>query len=51
MSDEDRKKLIQKFGKVNFGDPIYIPKKRKEIANKIFKELKPISAFNMARRV
>jgi len=49
MSDEERKKIIQKFGKANFGKPVALKRGKKSTEN--FKELKPISAFNMARRV
>jgi hypothetical protein len=53
MTDEDRRKLIQKFGKANFGDPIPSNRKRNKRSKygEDFKESKPISAFNMARRV
>jgi hypothetical protein len=51
MSDEDRRKLIQKFGKVNFGVPVKLKSGRKCKKNDNFIEPKPISAFNMARRV
>lgn len=51
MSNEDRRKLIQKFGKANFGDSIPVKRGRKSNNQETFVESKPVSAFNMARRV
>lgn len=50
MSDEDRKKLIQKFGKANFGTPIR-KKRGMKTEEEFITQQKPVSAFNMARRV
>jgi len=47
---DNRTKLIQKFGKANFGPPIPVKRGKKPVKEE-FKVTGVVSAFNMARRV
>ena len=49
MKNEERAKLIQKFGKANLGTPILL-KRGKKVVKEEFK-VESVSAFNMARRI